>query len=99
MLTRSLPAYKYIVLENHPKIKQFSSVLATTYSSADCTRVLFKNSASLRVYNEKKIRFFFFFLVSDIIKYGRFLAILAHVTWPRAQPLDGSILLFSLEIG
>jgi len=26
------------------------------------------------------------------------MAILAHVTWPRAQPLDGSILLkFSLE--
>jgi len=49
---------------------------------------------------KKKLDFcFFFFLVSDIIKYGRFLAILAHVTWPRAQPLDGSILLFSLEIG
>ena len=30
-------------------------------------------------------------------KWGRFLAILAHVTWPRAQPLDRSILLkFSL---
>jgi len=32
---------------------------------------------------------------------GRFLAILAHVTWPRAaQPVDGSILIkFSLKTG
>jgi len=31
--------------------------------------------------------------------WGRFLAILSHDTWPRAQLLDGSVLIkFSLEI-
>jgi len=36
--------------------------------------------------------------VSDVISEGWVLAILTHVTWPRPQPLDRSILLqFSLE--
>jgi len=40
----------------------------------------------------------FTFFVGDVIKWGKFLAILAQVTWAWAQPLDRNISLkFSLE--
>jgi len=47
---------------------------------------------------KKNFGFEFHFLCEWCHKWGRFLAILAHVTWPRAQPLDRSISLkLSLE--
>ena len=71
-------------------------------SSADCTRELFNGSngsASLVDCTRKK-----FFVLGVWIfcdwrhKWSSFWVILAHVTWPRAQPLGQSILLkFSLE--
>ena len=68
-------------------------------SSASFTRELFKpsqDSASLQVCNLKIFGFLVFCEWRH--KWGSFLAILAHVTWPRGQPLEGSILLkFSLE--
>ena len=75
---------------------------ATPYSPVDCAPEVFKplkDSASLLVCNEKN----FFYFGSQIFcgwhhKWGRFLASLAQVTWPWAQPLDRSILLkFLLE--
>jgi len=54
------------------------------------------DSAILRVCNEKKFFRFRFFEWHH--EWGCFSAILAHVTWPRAQLLDASISLkFSLE--
>ena len=54
-----------------------------------------KDSASFLVRTGINLLVLFFF-VAD--KWGRFLAILAQVTWPWAQPLDGNISLkFSLE--
>ena len=71
-------------------------------SSANCARELFKpskDSASLRVCNEKKVFVLGFkFFCEWHHKWGRFSSILAHVAWPRAQLLVQSILLkFSLE--
>ena len=64
-----------------------------------CTIELFKpwkNSPSLLVCNEKN----FFGWELWCQKWRSFLAILAHVTWPRAQPLDQSILLrFHWKLG
>jgi len=46
---------------------------------------------SLLVYNAKNILDLgFWFIVGNVIKWGRFFAILAQVTWPAAQLLDGS---------
>jgi len=65
-------------------------------SCTDYARELFKpskDSACLLVCTRKNVCFFLW-----VTPWGRFLAILAHFTWPRAQPLDGSISLkFSLE--
>jgi len=51
----------------------------------DCTRELFKpskDSASLLVCNEKFLGFGFEFFCGSHHKWDRFLAIVAHVTWP-----------------
>jgi len=90
-LTRSLPGHDIFVLWNQPKNRSFLLPYQTNSFSADCTRELFKPSkdlANVRVCNEKKFLVLFFLWVT---LWGRFLAILAHVTWPRAQPLDGDI--------
>ena len=79
------------------EIRHKSSIFRLSYqphsSSADCAKELFKHSTdlvSLRVCNEKNSVLGFCFFVSDIIR-ERFLSILAHVTWLRAQlPDQGS---------
>ena len=100
-LTHSLPVYEYIVLGSREKTWIFRQTYQLHSSSADCIRELFdpwKDSASLRVRNVKKFWFRFRIFSEWHNKWGRFLAILAHVTWPRAQPLERSTLLkFSLE--
>jgi len=82
-----------------------SSIFGLSYqlhsSSAYCARVLFKlskypsievlNSKSLSLQWKKFFGFRFQFFCEWCHKWGRFLAILAHVTWRRAQLLDGSI--------
>jgi len=68
-------------------------------SQIGCARELYKpskNTVSLPVCNEKSLRFPFCFLYD--VTSEMFLAFFTQVTWPWAQPLDGSILLkFSLE--
>ena len=68
----------------------------------DCARELFKHSkdvASLRVCSAKKFFGFGFQVFYEWNqKWGRFLAVFAQVTWPWAQPQEGSISLkFLLE--
>ena len=97
-----MPAYDIFILWNWPKTSSFWLPYQCHSSSADCARELFKpskHSPSLLVCNAKNIfSFGFQFFCEWRHKQGRFLAILAHVTWPRAKPLDQSILLkFSLE--
>ena len=92
---------QYIVPGFRPKTSSFW-LLYQHHSSTDCTRVLFKplkDLASLLVCTRKK----FFGWGLQIFcewrhKWSSFWAILAHVTWPKAQPLGQSIsLMFSLE--
>jgi len=77
----------------------FSATLQLHSSPVDSARELFKPSkdvASLRVFNEKILGFRV--CCEWRHKWCRFLAILAQVTWPWAQPQEGSILLkFLLE--
>ena len=62
------------------------------YSSlGNCVRKLLKSSKdlpSLRVRNAKNFGLWVVFFCEWHHTWGRFLAILAHVTWPRAQLLD-----------
>ena len=71
-------------------------------SSADCARELFKGSngsANLVDCIRKKIFGWGVLIFCDWLhKWSSFGVILAHVVWPRAQPLGQSVLLkFSLE--
>jgi len=96
-LTPLLPVYDTFVPKNHT----WAAIFAPVCNPVDCTKELFKpskDSASLRVCNEHIFGFGFAFFVKWHHKWGRFLANLAHVTWPRAQPQEGSISLkFLLE--
>jgi len=71
-------------------------------SSAECARELFKDSnrlASLVDFTRKKFFGWWVRIFCDWRhKWSSFWVILAHVTWPRAQPLGQSVSLeFSLE--
>ena len=101
-LTPWEPIYEYIIPGFRPKTSSFRLPYQHHSSSADCARELFKpskDSASLLVCTRKN------FLVGDCRffcewrhMWSSVWAILAHVTWPRAQPLGQSISLkFSLE--
>jgi len=95
-------AYDIFVLRFRPKNSSFRSPYQHPSSSADCTRELFEasnGSASLVDCTRKK---FFGWGVRIFCdwrhKWSSFGVILAHVTWPRAQPLGQSVSLkFSLE--
>jgi len=95
-------AYEYIVPRFHPKTSSFRLPYQRHSSSTDCARELFNGSngsATLLVCTRKKI---FWLGVVDFCewhhKWSSFWVILAHVTWPRAQPLGQSISLkFLLE--
>ena len=95
--------YDIFILWNQPKTSSCRLPYQHHSFSADYARELFKGSngsASLLVCPQKKI---FWLEVADFWewhhKWSSFWAILAHVTWPRAQPLGQSISLkFLLEI-
>ena len=94
--------YDISVLWNRPKTSSCQLPYQHPSSSVDCARELFRGSnesASLLVCTRKKffgsrVRIF----CECCHKWSSFWAILAHVAWPRAQPLGQSISLkFSLE--
>ena len=98
LLTLWEPVYEYIVLRFRPQTEVFGCLT----NSADSARELFKSSnglASLLACTRKK----FFWLGLWIFcewshKWSSFWVILAHVSWPRAQPLGRSVTLkFALE--
>ena len=90
------PVYKYIVPRFWPKTSSFWLPYHHHSSSADCARAV---QGLKQIYQSSSrhskncfvggCRFF----VSDVVKWSSFWAILAHVTWPTAQPLGQSILL------
>jgi len=101
-LTLWEPVYEYIVPGFRPKTGCFRLPYQCHSSSADCARELFKGSngsASLLVWTRKNVfgwgvRFF----CDWRHKWSSSWVILAHVTWPMAQPLGQSISLkFLLE--
>ena len=96
-LTPWLPGYKYILLWKC----YFPGTLHLHSSPVDCARELFihsKDLACLQVYNEKKWFWVSCFFRERRHNWGRVLAILACITWPRAQLLERSISLkFLLE--
>jgi len=94
--------YDIFVLGFRPKNSSFWLPYQRPSSSVDCARELFKSSngsASLVDCTQKK----FFWLGVQVFcdwrhKWSSFRVILAHVAWPRAQPLGRSVSLkFSLE--
>jgi len=88
---------EYIVPGFQPKTSSFQLPYQRHSSFGDCARELFKpskDSASLLVCNEKT--FFWFWVFCEWRHKWGSLAVLAHVTWPRAQPLYQSISLKSL---
>ena len=96
------PACDIFVPRFRPKNSSFRMPYQRHSSSADCARELFKGSngsASLLVCTRKK----FFGWGLRIFcewrhRWSSFKVILAHVAWPRAQPLGQSVSLkFSLE--
>ena len=101
-LTLSEPAYDIFVLWFRPKNSSFRLPYQHPSSSANCARELFKGlngSASLIDCARKN---FFGWGVRIFCdwrhKWSSFRVILAHVPWPRAQPLGQSVSLkFSLE--
>jgi len=103
-LTPWEPWYDIFILWNWPKTSSCWLPHQRHSSFADCARELFKpskDSSSLLVCTQRK----FFGWGLQIFcewchKWSSIWAILAHVIWPRAEPLGQSILLkFSLEIG
>ena len=102
LLTLWEPGYDIFILRFRSKTSSCQLPYQRPSSSADCARELFKGSnglASLLDCIRKKI---FWVGVADFCewrqKWSSFWAILAHVAWPRAQPLGQSLLLkFSLE--
>ena len=95
--------YEHIVPGFQPKTSSFPLPYQHHSSSADCAKELFmgsNRSASLRVCTRKKN---FWSRIANFLwvmsrKWTSFWVILAHVAWPRAQPLGRSISLkFSLE--
>ena len=99
-LTLWEPAYDVFVPRFRPKTSSCQLPYQCHSSSADCARELFKGSngsASLVDCTQKNFLVGGCgFFMSDII--SSFQVILAHVAWPRAQPLGQSISLkFSLE--
>jgi len=101
-LTLWEPAYDIIVPRFRPKTSSFQLPYQRHNSSADCARDLFKASnglASLLVSTRKKIFGWGLRIFCEWRhKWSSLWVILAHVTWPKAQPLGQSISLkFSLE--
>jgi len=101
-LTLWEPVYDIFVLRFRPKKPSFRLPYQRHSSSADCARELFKGSngsANLADCTRKK----FFGWGLRIFcewhhKWSSFGVILAHVAWPRAQPLGQSVSLkVSLE--
>jgi len=102
-LTPWWPVYKYSI----PGFQAITSSFVLPYqchsSSTGCTRELFKpskDSANLRLCTQKKK--LFGWGLRNFCEWhhmwSSFRAILAHVSWPRAQPLGQSISLkFPLE--
>jgi len=101
-LTPWEPVYGIFVLGFRPKNSSFWLPYQHPSSSTDCARELLKSSngsASLVDCNRKK---FFGWGVRIFCdwrhKWSSFRVILAHVTWPRAQPLGQRVSLkFKLE--
>ena len=101
-LTLWEPGYDIFVLWFWPKTSSCQLPYERPSSSTDCARELFKGStgsASLVDCNRKK---FFGWGVQIFCdwrhKWSSFRVILAHVAWPRAQPLGQNVSLkFSLE--
>ena len=95
ILTLWEPGYDIFVLQFRPKTNSCQLPYQHLSSSADCPRELFKGSNesdNLLVCTQKK----FFGWGLRIFcawrhKWGSFWAILAHVAWPRAQPLGQSV--------
>ena len=103
-LTLWEPAYDIFVLQFRPKNSSFHLPCQHPSSSADWARELFKGSngsASLVDCTRKKIFGWGVQIFGDWChKWSSFGVILAHVAWPRAQPLGQSVSLkFSLETG
>jgi len=101
-LTLWRPFCEYIVLGFQPKTSSFPLPYQRHSSSADCVKKLIKGSngsASLLVCTRKKMFGPGLRIFSEWCrKRSSFRVILAHVTWPRAQPLGQSVSLkFALE--
>jgi len=93
--------YEYIVPGNWPKTSSFRLLYQRHSSYADCATELFKpsnDSATLLCTRKKCFGWGLRIFCEWHHKWSSFWAILAHVTWPRAQALGQSISLkFSLE--
>ena len=103
ILTLWEPAYEYIIPRFRPKTSSFQLPYQHHSSSTDCARKLFKGSnglTSLLVCTRKKNFGWGWWIFCEWRhKWSSFWVILAHFTWPRAQPLGQRISLkFSLEI-
>ena len=102
ILTLWEPAYDIFVLRFRPKNSNFRLPYQRPISSADCARELFKGSngsASLVDCTRKKIGGLGVPIFCEWRhKWSSSGVILAHVAWPRAQPLGQSVSpKFSLE--
>ena len=96
------PGCNIFVLWNQPKTNSCQLPYQRHSSSADCARELFKGSNGLASHLVRTQKTFFGWGLRIFCewrhKWSSFWAILAHVTWPRAQPLGQSISLkFPLE--
>ena len=93
--------YVIFVLWNWPKTSSCQLPYQRPSCSANCAKELFKGSnesASLLDCTQKNFWLGLRIFYEWRHKWSSFWAILAHVAWPRAQPLGGSILLkFSLQ--
>ena len=101
-LTRWEPTYDIFVLRFRPKNTSFRLPYQRPSSSTDCTRELFKGSNGLASLVDNTQKNFFGWWMRIFCdwhhKWSSFRVILAHVAWPKAQPLSQSVSLkFSLE--
>jgi len=89
-LTLWRPVYEYIVPGFQPKTSSFPLPYQCHSSSAECAKELFKGSnrsASLLVCTRKKCFGCGLRIFCEWCKWSSSWVILAHVAWPRAQPL------------
>ena len=101
LLTLWEPGYDIFVLWNQPKTSSCQFPYQCPSSTADCARELFDGSnelASLLVCTRKKIFCWGLLIFCEWrYKWSSLWAILAHVVWPRVQPLDLEVFRWSFH--